>query len=510
MASIEPSYTKFNLTYPPQPFNNTGTSPSSTTLDVSLPMSIHNPHSNLSQTSTTSNIPSILAGLLIPHVVCTIFILARVWSRLFLLRKWFYDDTLILAAWLFSTAVCTVYSIAAQTPNLDSAVLRSDNSTYTLATYLGLIFYQLTLLLTKLSILSFYLRMFSSRPIERRLAIATIALVLSYGVPLLAISVLQCRPSSFSSHPPPTKCFTFTPLLIASSSLHTATDAWLIVLIAPCIARLTGIPRTQKFALAAVLSLSVFVIAASLTRLQLSLHAAAAGHRPEGGGGGGAGGARVVANTLAFFVMTVLECDVALLCACAPTLRPVLARVWPRGMGEGVVDNGTAAAAAARSKNASAANVAAEMAMPVPPPPAAFPSMLRTPTTLSLRSFMSSRAPRSRGGQTASVREDREVLLGGDEVERKRRSSVGFEGYYDQYMGYEERRKSRGRNDIMVGGGRGAWGDSQESFVLGVNDPASPTRLSPVSALSGTTFAAIADGEVGMGSGDGKERQYGA
>lgn len=309
-------------------------------------------------------------------------------------------------------------------------------------------------------------------------------------------------------------------------------------MIAPCIARLT-IPRGQKVALATVLSLSVFVIAASLTRLQLSLHA---GYRPEG--------AAQVANTLAFFVMTVLECDVALLCACAPTLRPVLARIWPRGMGEGAADvggrrrrrrrrrlrrrrgveggeseeedeeedsvnltvvsyhgypwaqNGTAAAPV-RSKNASAANMVAEMAMPVPPPPAAFPSMLRTPTTLSLRSFMSSMAPRSRG-QTVTAREDREVLLG-DEVERKRRSSVGFEGYYDQYMGYEEKRKSRARNSVV--GGRGAWGDSQESFVLGVNDPASPSRLSPVSALSGTTFSAIADGEARIGSRDGKERQ---
>jgi hypothetical protein len=160
------------------------------------------------------------------------------------------------------------------------------------------------------------------------------------------------------------------------------------------------------------------------------------------------------------------------------------------------------AAAASCSKNQSVTHLPVEMAMPVPPPPAAFPSMLRTPTTLSLRSFMSSMAPRSRG-QTASVREDREVLLG-DEAERKRRTSVGFEGYYDQYMGYEEKRRSRARNSMV--GGQGAWGDSQESFVLGVNDPASPSRLSPISALSGTTFAAIADGERRTGSREEKER----
>ncbi|KAB5566283.1 integral membrane protein [Coniochaeta sp. 2T2.1] len=456
MAIIEPAYTKLNLTYPQEPFNNTG-----------------------SLGNRNASIPSILAGLLVPHIVCTIFLLARVYSRLFVLRKWFHDDTLILAAWLFSTAVCTVYSIAASIPNLSSAVLLGSSQTYTLTTYLGLIFYQVTLLLTKQSILSFYLRMFSSRPIERRLAIFTIAVVTAYGIPLLAISVFQCHPSSsssFFSHPIP-KCFNFTPLLIASASLHTATDAWLIVMIAPVISRL-AIPRGQKVALATVLSLSVFVIAASLTRLQLSLHA---GYKPEG--------STRVTNTLAFFVMTVLECDVALLCACAPTLRPVLARIWPVLMGEaapaarrrrrrrlrrrGAAGNESGTdeedsvnltvvsyhgypwaqqhdtTGPAQGKAPGTSNLPAEMSIPIPPRPA----MLRTPTTLSLQSFMSTITPRSRG-HTISARDDREreVLLLADD------------------------------DDPEV-----HWGDSQESFVLGVNDPASPSRLSPVSDESDAT-----------------------
>ena len=58
-------------------------------------------------------------------------------------------------------------------------------------------------------------------------------------------------------------------------------------------------------------------------------------------------------------------------------------------------------------------------------------------------------------------------------------------GYVDDQNG---KRRSR---TIRYSGGRysGRWGDSQESFVLGVNDPNSPTRLSPVlstdSALRG-------------------------
>lgn len=491
----------------------------------------------------TSKIPGILAGLLIPHIICTIFIVARIWSRVYVLRKWFVDDTLMIAAWVFSTAVCAVYSIATLTPNIRDAVVISSDShsgggpvvspddssirTYMMRTYLGLIFYQLCLCLTKLSILAFYLRMFSSRPLERRLAQATAVFVLLYGVPLLFMSIFQCHPSPGHFFDKPMTCFSFVPLLIASASLHAGTDAWLVILVIPCIVRL-DLPPRQKAALAVVLSLSVFVVAASMTRLQLSLHA---NYRPSGAG-------VQVSNTLAFFVMTILECDLAIICASAPTLRPVLARLWPRlGMGEfqhqhqprrrrrrQAISDGDneedgsvnltvvsyhgypwtqpQTPAAGRSKSGSITDMAAnspaaDMAMPVPPVPA---FMQRTPTTLSLRSFMSSITPRSRGATVAEGNgpkaEDRVVLLrgGGDaeesELGETRRSSVGFEGYHDQYLGYgEEKRRSKTlRNSLVL---KSQWGDSQESFVMGMNDPASPSRLSPVSALSGTTYPPI-------------------
>lgn len=266
------------------------------------------------------------------------------------------------------------------------------------------------------------------------------------------------------------------------------------------------------------MSLSVCVVAASLTRLQLSLHA-----------GGGE-----VKNTMAFFVMTVLECDVAVVCACAPTLRPLLGKVWPGGwMGDGgerkrrrrlrrrrsegemeeVEEDGSVNLTVvsyhgypwAQKMDGAGTNVSMawererdadlDVALPTVPVPAAF----RTPTTLSLRSFMSQIAPRSRG-QTVRG-EDREVLLG----DERRRSSVAFEGYYDQYLGYgaEEKRRSR-RGNSWVGGAAWAPGDSQESFVMGVNDPASPTRLSPVSAGSGMAYPGLAD-ETGEGKMEDKE-----
>ncbi|KAH8887572.1 hypothetical protein GQ53DRAFT_725823 [Thozetella sp. PMI_491] len=433
-----------------------------------------------SQSNDSSHVPAVLAGILVPHIVCTLFIFARAWSRLFLLRKWFLDDTLIVLGWLFSTAVCVVYSIAASTSDIRNA---------------------LCLCATKLSILAFYLRMFSSRPAERRLAWGTVCFVLLYGIPMLFMSIFQCHPTSGQFFGQPMKCFSFVPLLIASASLHTATDAWLIILIVYCVVRL-DLPRRQKIALAVVLSLSVFVIAASMTRLQLSLRA---NYRPSGA-------SVQVTNTLGFFIMTILECDIALMCASAPTLRPVVARFWPKlGMGEPhqpgrripVDDHDEQQGSLnltvvsyhgypwtepctpqARSKNPSIANLQMAAAMPAPPMPA-LTAAHRTPTTLSLRSFMSSMAPRSRGATTTGrgAGEDRAVLLQPNRRRSRTMSSCLGVGVGDD-PGLELR-----------------WANSQESFVLGLNDPASPSRLSPVSdsGFSGDTYATLTDPPANLG-----------
>ncbi|KAM7203651.1 hypothetical protein V8F20_003946 [Naviculisporaceae sp. PSN 640] len=588
----EPGYPKHNLTYPLEPFNQTGVVPNGGSVE-----------------DAPSTLPGILLGIILPHIITTVIIILRASSRLLLLRKWFLDDTLILLAWIFSTSVCIVYAIASKLSPSESPSVKS----YLLRTYVGLITYQLSLLLTKLSILSFYFRIFSafSSPrtrqthtcrdppllLEKRLATFTIVFVILYGVPLLFMSVFQCHPSRGEFFSVPMKCFTFRPLLITSASLHTATDAWLILLIIPCILRL-DLPRRQKFALGGVLSLGVFVIAASLTRLGISLRG---GYTPGddlgAGDGHTEGGKDQVTNTLAFFVMTVLELDVALICASAPTLRPILARFWPRlGMGEGDArrrgrrrshrhsrrwlvgplrrrgDNDMressgssrsstssdesvdltsvsyhgypwtrpvtpAPGTAGRSKNPSLHDLAqqemgyttqGEEIPTMPMPPVARISTYRTPTTLSLRSFISSiAAPRSRGGPLsgdtgAGVSGDRAGLLPSPNdpeiLERRRRSSVGFERYFDQYMGYGEdasgkrtRRNSRNmnnirveRNSLVMTGIGNRWADSQESFVLGVNDPNSPaagagayiSRLSPVLSDAGTLVASSSDSET--------------
>ncbi|KAH6842718.1 hypothetical protein B0I37DRAFT_356769 [Chaetomium sp. MPI-CAGE-AT-0009] len=259
----EPGYTKFNLTYP------LATGDDTSTTDFN---------------GGDEAIPNALVGILIPHVVCTLIILARIYSRLFLLRKWFLDDTLILLAWAFTTAVCIIYSIAAQTqqpPYGDLKLITTAATTIiptTTRAYTSLILYQLSLLLTKFSILSFYHRIFSpsphnqnhqnhaqTHPLSKRLTHLTTLLLPLLTLPLLTLTLLQCHPHphptpqtlSNNNRPSPssTHCTPLRPLLISSAALHAAVDAWLVALILPCVARLRDVPRRRKVVLGVVLSL---------------------------------------------------------------------------------------------------------------------------------------------------------------------------------------------------------------------------------------------------------------
>jgi hypothetical protein len=407
----------------------------------------------------------------------------------------------MIIAWVWSTAVCAVYIMAIEVPGIRDANITAESpiTPYLLRTYLGLIFYQFCLCFAKLSIATFYLRMLSSKPAMRWLSWATIALVIGFGIPLLIMSVFQCYPTDGYVLDRPMSCLSFTELLVFSSCVHTATDIWLIIMIVPTISRL-DLPIRQKIALTIILSLGIFVVAASMIRLQLSLHK---DFKPTTGMQG--------SNTLAFFVMTVLECDTAIICASAPMIRPILSKMWrwpwPKFTldpphGETVHSYNLTTVVSyhgypwtepstpiIRSRNGSLANM--RVGMPRPPMPT-FNSSHRTPTTLSLKSMMSV-LPRSRG-MTMTGSDTKPILGNSESIAEFRRDSVGFEGYEDQYFGYGEGRKNKFKGPpINTVCSSKQWTSSQESF-MGPHDPASPRTLSPNSGLSGDTVAASIGG----------------
>ncbi|KAL1841001.1 hypothetical protein VTJ49DRAFT_7555 [Mycothermus thermophilus] len=602
------------------------------------PTTINNPGEILA-------IPSALAGIFIPHLICTLIVLTRAYSRLRLLRNWFPDDSLVALAWTGATIVCVMYLHLVHAVPTNSQQQQPSSTpgsgdrgpvVSAIRAYTPLIFYQLGLVLTKLSILAFYHRIFSQvsdddgesthqdgthhqqnpdddinnqarpqrEPTERTLTRITISLLLVLvAIPLFLMTLLQCDPSTDSStflffspspsSPSPSssspgrgdvekgeKCLPLRPLLLTSTTLHAAFDMWLVLLaVIPCVARLRGVvSQRRRAALAVGLGLGVLVVVVGVVRgvvLVGMLDGVRPGNGMEGNGfvdwvwkrgdgmelvrrvagrRDGEGGSAVlsVVGSRVFALLTVLELDVAIVCASAPTLRPVLVRVvgfmgcggGRRGGRDGQpttqADSTDAPSSVshrgclwrmegtpAGSKRASVPEMSQQHQFqqlyhvghvchvapglitvpPVPPPPAALAvAMHRTPTTLSLRSFVSALTSRSRGradkgpGRAAfgdpmtgppgrhSKDADQDSVSSGEE-KRRRRSSVGcetlYQYIYDQ-LELEARRQweSGSRHSVATKSySSGGWGDSQESFVLGMNDPQSPKRLSPVAGL---------------------------
>ncbi|KAL2162283.1 hypothetical protein VTH06DRAFT_7196 [Thermothelomyces fergusii] len=551
----EPGYARFSLTYPAVT-DNAASAEDLNGGDMTVPFA--------------------LVGILVPHLVCTLFILARAYSRISLLRRWFLDDSLILLAWATSTAVCIVYSISAILSGSHLGYLdrdENDNSVSPAAIaipvstspYIALILYQFAHLSIKLSTLASYYRIFSSSEgsrrasqAERTLTCLTGVAVVLYILPLLALTVLQCHHDHAFSPPssPPSlssardRCAASVPfktLVITSTVLHAAADVWLLALILRRVLRLRVLPRRDRTMLAGVLSLAVcVVVAAGMVRLAVALRLAAGG------------GFSPPAESPAFFVVTVLELDLAVVCASAPALRPLLARLLPKrgavgGDGRGGVGlasvvrrhdqrpwlrdppaspsstssppPGTPLAGerAGKGRSAARARVAGAVQVPHVSPPPPVRATPRAPGMSSLRSFVHGMRPGSvtARGLGQPDWESRAQLLGrevhqGDGRGWKRRSSVGIEVYYERLVGYGDgegrgtqdaaRRSLDSRRSSAASAYTGRWADSQESLVLGVNDPNSPKRRSPISRLGELTRAETRT----RGRGDSQRRDDGA
>ncbi|KAH9907228.1 hypothetical protein F4778DRAFT_777665 [Xylariomycetidae sp. FL2044] len=171
------------------------------------------------------------------------------------------------------------------------------------------------------------------------------------------------------------------------------------------------------------------------------------------------------------------ECDIALICASAPTLRPLIARIWSRLIHE------PPAPRAEATTSINLTTVVSYYGYPWTEPSTrcrngSLACAYRCPVHRSPRILTQPSAPASRLSESQAQDDDDEAAA----VEWRRRRSVGFEGYEEQYFGYgeEEREKISGFKGPPLKTAVGLtreWSDSQESFMA-LSDPASPRTLS--------------------------------
>ncbi|KAI1378700.1 hypothetical protein F4677DRAFT_376169 [Hypoxylon crocopeplum] len=264
-----------------------------------------------------SEVPDILAGIIIPLVFASLIVLGRLYSRLLLKNQW-WDDGFILVAWLFAVAVVTIVGVETEYGlghKFSNIPLRLRPVGIRLS-YATISCYQACLVLTKISILFFYLRILKL-PYQRILVFITMGCVVTYGTVFFLLTFFLCNPveNTYEFNIRVGQCLAYYPILTASAVLHTVTDLWLIGLVLPHILKM-HLPIRQKVALAFVLTLGIFVACASLTRMAVAWEFLNPKYAQW--------------DSLSFAIWTTLESSLGLVCASVPMLKPLVRQLMGR------------------------------------------------------------------------------------------------------------------------------------------------------------------------------------
>lgn len=262
---------------------------------------------------------------------------------------------------------------------------------------------------TKISILIFYLRLSKNTNKVFRLASwACMAVVVIAGVVLTLLNIFQCQPISAAWESPAVKEGSCMPILtefICSAPVNIATDLAILTLPIPV---LTGmrLPPRQKFILVFTFALGIFATVVDVIRIYYLQRAIiespiAVSDSPAAIFGTGS---EFAWNASLSFMWSAVEVNVGIICACIPTLKPLILRILPAMLyerhGSGS-KNGLSQTLESRTAHSAPKGEAAGLPDPlgaVQEPPAVLDQGRPGADEISIREFLAN-APRAEGLQ---------------------------------------------------------------------------------------------------------------
>ncbi|KAF2681252.1 hypothetical protein K458DRAFT_406607 [Lentithecium fluviatile CBS 122367] len=258
------------------------------------------------------------AVLSIFAIIGTLFVGLRLWTRFFIIRAPGWEDRLLISSWIFAAA--TAVSIGLQIHfglgSHSSTLSPYQNEKIAMLIYISIPTYCASLGLTKLAILMQYQRVFTTR----RFQIWTwtfIAVIAAYTVATVITGVFLCTPiSKFWKPQTEGHCINTFASWFANAIINIITDLMIIILPIPVVRRLK-LARKQKTLLIGVFAFGTVVCVISIVRLH-SLLVMVRTTDPS-------------YDNAPVASFSVVETWVALICACLPTLRPLLAK-WFSGL----------------------------------------------------------------------------------------------------------------------------------------------------------------------------------
>ncbi|KAH6692856.1 hypothetical protein BKA61DRAFT_280099 [Leptodontidium sp. MPI-SDFR-AT-0119] len=253
-------------------------------------------------------------------LLASIFVLLRCYSRLYILRRFWWDDWVMLVAAVFMIVIA-VALIWISTVGLGLHVW--DVEAENIATIIKLYwimrqFYVLVQVLLKVSILIFYLRVFPVRWMQ----ISTwliIAYLLLHGVAFFIPVIVQCRPiARLWDKRIEGSCIPLVDLLIPGAVFSILEDVVILILPIPCISKL-NIGRGKKVSLVTLFSVGFVACLTSMIRLKSAVDSRDTLDETW--------------ESITLVAWSLAELTVATICVCLPSLKAILNHHMPRYFG---------------------------------------------------------------------------------------------------------------------------------------------------------------------------------
>ncbi|KAI9883188.1 MAG: swr complex subunit [Watsoniomyces obsoletus] len=250
--------------------------------------------------------------------LATVAFVMRLWSRKVARAPYKWDDWTALAGWVMLLGLNINFLINVVNFGYGRHVVAigPENVTNVLkGTFAFQWFYIITLTLIRSSIVLFYLRIFGTSR-YRWIFIAVEVYILAFCVAMWGVILGQCTPIRKQWYPmTPGKCLPYKGLSESASALNVLGDMLVLIAPIPIIWRLQASTR-RKWAVTSVFVLGGMVCIVSFIRLFYTRKVLQSLDFTWDGWEGG--------------ILSVIEPNVGLVCACLPTILPLF-RKRPRG-----------------------------------------------------------------------------------------------------------------------------------------------------------------------------------
>ncbi|PMD41971.1 hypothetical protein L207DRAFT_391012, partial [Hyaloscypha variabilis F] len=254
----------------------------------------------------------VLIASIIPSIFASILVLARFYSRVFIMKNWGNDDSWILLSWVIGSIALTTLNgiLTSRITGTQHTVQTSENLVLTMRLgFASRELYQVCVGTTKLGLCAFYLRIFQDR-VSKVIIRSTMGFIALFTFALSIGIIFQCRPIYVGDwNDVPAKCGNQDPGIIASGIVNILSDIILLIFVTPRILGLQ-ITKQQKISLLAIVSLGLLVIVAATMRIVFTLRALVnSGAQPW--------------ESYQIAIWSAVEVNCGLLCAAAPAVKPV-------------------------------------------------------------------------------------------------------------------------------------------------------------------------------------------